>query len=380
MAQLLNHPELCNKRVLLIDRELKNKNDKTWCYWSKAPLPFPKSHVKDWSKCEIGKEGSFVIRSTGEYKYREINSFKFYQEVDEKIEQFPNVDRVIAEVLSIAPKLEKCRVDTDLLHYEADIVINSIPGLMQKLPCNYFLTQNFKGIRIKTIEPIFDPKVASLMDFYQTEDPCASTFFYVLPYSRHEALIEYTRFSAELDSSESYDPYIEKYLEEKYGLGNFEILESEIGVIPMTDFHYQARPHPRVFQIGTVAGDTKPTTGYTFHFIQKRSKEIIRNLASSKNVEKQSTPSRFRFYDALLLSIMLRKPQKVKEVMFTLFSKVSLPLILKFLDERTSVWEEVLIFSRLPKRIFLAAIFIKKPKLYATNEEDTLDRTLRRSL
>jgi lycopene beta-cyclase len=381
LFQLLADPSLQKKHVLIIDREPKDINDKTWCYWSEEELPYPNSHIKDWSLCGIGRDDEYVVRSTGKYKYREIKSLLFYKEIHEKIKQAPNVDFLVAEVLCIKPSLEKSLVETEKFIAEADVIINSIPGLLQTVPGKHFFNQNFKGIRIKTKEPVFDPEVTSLMDFYNSDDLCRSSFFYVLPYSKEEALIEYTRFSSDVISSESYDPYLKRYIRDKYGIEDYEVLETELGVIPMTDFPYIPNPHPRVFQIGTVAGDTKPTTGYTFHFIQQRAKRIVSILNdSSKNLDKQSYSSRFKFYDKLLLSIMVREPERVKDIMFVLFSKVPMPRILKFLDQKTSIWEEVSIFLTLPKLLFISAIFRPKPKLYATPKQTYLDSSVHRAL
>jgi hypothetical protein len=43
-----------------------------------------------------------------------------------------------------------------------------------------------------------------------------------------------------------------------------------------------------------------------------------------------------------------------------LFKRNKIQRILRFLDEATQLWEEVMIFSRLPKRYFLMVLFNSK--------------------
>lgn len=40
LAFYLNQSTLRDKKILLIDREIKNQNDHTWCFWEKEKNPF----------------------------------------------------------------------------------------------------------------------------------------------------------------------------------------------------------------------------------------------------------------------------------------------------------------------------------------------------
>jgi lycopene beta-cyclase len=77
--------------------------------------------------------------------------------------------------------------------------------------------------------------------------------------------------------------------------------------------------------------------------------------------EKTSLPSmyrsyRFRLYDILLLRILQNQPNRGKEIFEQLFRTQSIQRILKFLDEETTIFEEIAIFSRLPIRLFLKSL------------------------
>jgi len=215
------------------------------------------------------------------------------------------------------------------------------------------------------------------MDFFTVKGENAASFFYVLPYSETEALVEYTRLSSDVWKPEAYDPFITTYLKSRFDVSDFEIIDEEFGVIPMTDFPYEQKPHPRIFQIGTVGGDTKHTTGYTLHFIQKHAQKIIREMFTRGKA--QPAVSRFKFYDGLLLRIIIKHPEKTAGIMYRLFKYLPLSLVFKFLDERTNLLEEAYIFSVLPKFTFLKALFGPKPDLYERKPQVPMDTAFRRA-
>jgi len=62
-------------------------------------------------------------------------------------------------------------------------------------------------------------------------------------------------------------------------------------------------------------------------------------------------------YDHLLLRILYDQPHRGKAVFLRLFETQSLTRILKFLDEETTLREEIAIFSRLQIGLFLGSLF-----------------------
>jgi lycopene beta-cyclase len=80
----------------------------------------------------------------------------------------------------------------------------------------------------------------------------------------------------------------------------------------------------------------------------------------AKNIVSNSIrkrPGRFRFYDRLLLSIIKTDTKQFPEVMKRLFHSVPMPQILTFLDEKSTLIQEIQIFCRLPIRLFLTHLW-----------------------
>ena len=84
-------------------------------------------------------------------------------------------------------------------------------------------------------------------------------FMYVLPFSKHEALVEYTLFSKDLLEDKEYESAIQAYLEDKKA-GEVSIVEKEKGSIPMTAYDFSQHNTANLLHIGTAGGWTKAQT------------------------------------------------------------------------------------------------------------------------
>ena len=197
------------------------------------------------------------------------------------------------------------------------------------------------------------------MDF-SVEQKGNTRFMYVLPVSKTEALVEYTLFSEKLLASEEYEKEIQLYLK-KLGINEFEIIEKEQGSIPMTCYPFWKKNTKRVLNIGTAGGWTKASTGYTFKNSDKKSSELVeflQNYASTPlGMKAFHKKNRFWFYDLLLLDILYRHNELGSTVFSSLFRKGNPALIFKFLDEETSLTEDLKVILKCPKLPFIKALF-----------------------
>ena len=237
----------------------------------------------------------------------------------------------------------------------SEFVFNSIlfnkPQLSAK---QYWLLQHFKGWLIKTERPAFDPAIGTLMDF-RTSQAEGATFFYVLPFSTTEALVEYTLFSDKILESQVYDAALEQYIRGQLGISSYQILEREFGVIPMTNYKFSSR-QGNIINMGTAGGQTKASSGYTFQFIQKRSKALVESLVQYGHPFQVTADSRrFHFYDSVLLHILHKRILPGANVFTDLFKKNKASHVFAFLDNETTLADELRIISTLPTLPFTKA-------------------------
>lgn len=351
---LLQSP-LSSARILLLDRSLKDSNDRTWCFWAAEDAPFQEVVCKEWTKLffvdEQGQQGGLLAPLT----YKMIRGLDFYQHVWRELERYPNVEFRKEKVLDYAQDGAKAIVTTDQGQYKGQYVFNSclFPKRDQSA---HFLFQHFAGWQIKTEAPAFNPQEGYLMDF-RSPQPGDTRFFYLLPLNEREALVEFTLFSPCKLKPEDYQAALEDYVEHKLGIPHYSISEHESGAIPMTDQVMPATLHPRVINIGTAGGAVKPTTGYAFINIQQQVQQIVAQLAAGQTPDSRLPQrARFRFYDRLLLNILQHFGGEGKGIFARLFRHNSMRAVFRFLGEDTHFLQEARIFLTLPIPTFLAAV------------------------
>ena len=182
-------------------------------------------------------------------------------------------------------------------------------------------------------------------------------FFYVLPFSTTEALIEYTIFSNALLQQKEYQEALRDYINNVLHISEYEILDEEKGVIPMTDYPFQRKAGERIMNIGTRGGLVKPSSGYAFKRMQQDAKAIVYSLEEyGTPFEITKSPSRYFFYDVLLLQILYRQGEKMKTIFSQLFQKNPIMRIFRFLDENASLIEDLALIGSLPPLPFLKAL------------------------
>ncbi|MFT5641715.1 MAG: lycopene beta-cyclase [Cyclobacteriaceae bacterium] len=357
-AHFLIENDLRDQNVLILDASSKETNDRTWSFWSQTQPSYKCAHHKVWNQLGFATDAFVKFESIDPYKYYTIRGLDLYNEVLSKIRKSSFITFKEEKVTSIMDLESHVEVKTENAVYTAKHVIESIsrPNIDES---TYNVSwQKFLGWTIKTEGNYFEVDKPILMDF-RVPQTDSSNFVYLLPYKTNEALVEYTQFarSRSIDHA-SCEKELEEYISKVLEIPEFEIIEEETGAIPMTNFPFDPNPTDRIFRIGTIGGDTKPTTGYTFQNVQKRCSLIYSNI-TGRNLKSKDN-HRFEFYDNLLLGIMENHPEKVKPIMSKLFESQTFPQILKFLDEESSILEELNIFSQLPWAPFLGQLFVQK--------------------
>lgn len=345
-----------HKRILITDKDNKQKNDRTWSFWETAPGLFDSIVYRKWKKTWFHSNNLSRLLDLAPYEYKMIRGIDFYNYCLTEINKHSNYELRIGNVRSVYTKGDEAVMEIDDETVSADFIFNSI--LFDKVALkkgDYYLLQHFRGWVIDVPEPVFNPDEATLMDF-RVNQQHGTTFVYVKPFSPTRALIEYTLFTEQLLEESQYENGLKAYIHTILGLSSYSIAEKENGVIPMTNYRFPA-VNGRVVQLGTAGGQTKASSGYTFRFIQKHSARLVDSLVKKGNpfVAAPQGPRRFRFYDSTLLHILKHK-QLPGDMIFTrLFKKNKPQQVLKFLDNESSMADELKIISSLPVLPFLKA-------------------------
>jgi lycopene beta-cyclase len=355
---MLQSKQLKDSSILLIDPCLDQIPSKTWCYWAKEPLEIhPKnSTIHHWNSLSIKSNRKKIQRELGSLRYFHLNSNDFYESIFSKIRQFENVTLLedsVLEMKEIDGLIEVKTAKNGVFNSEFvfDSRLNN-----EKKDNKKTLKQVFSGWTIESVDELFDPNTITMMDFgAQTEDKF--DFVYVLPFSKNKGLVEFTAYTSEPISEKTLEKSLQNHLERLTNNRPFTITFRETGVIPMSTSVTPSFISKKIIPIGTAGGWTKASTGYTFHTIQKKSQELIQKLESKESfLSLNSKPKRFNFYDNILLNIAHKWPNELPNVFFDLFGTSTPETVLRFLNEETSIWEEIKMLSKLRFKIFIQSL------------------------
>lgn len=354
-----------NYSVLIIDKDTKTQNDRTWCFWGKSSLPFEDIIFRKWGNMLFfSNDGSKIPLDNGDYSYNMIRSIDFYKHTLEYLKAQPNITFLNDSIKSIANKDNEVEIVTDSSSFTSKFCFNSLYEQPQLKENDTYLLQHFKGIVIETDKPYFDSNQIYLMDF-RTGQENGNTFFYVLPTSDRTALVEYTLFSEKLLDRQVYDQKLEEYINGVLCIEDYKIIESEFGIIPMTDYKFE-RNDGNIINIGTAGGDTRGSTGYTFSNTQKTIDNIIASFKNSGNpyFNQEHISKKHKVYDSTMLQVLAEGKYKGHHLFTDMFSRVNASDIFAFLDSESTFHQDFKVIKSLIPNYFIKPFFKALKKYY----------------
>ena len=348
---LLSDKHFNDKKILIIEKDSKTDNDKTFGFWNDKESVLDNIVFKEWEYAEFRDSNSHNSFLLSPYKYKMIKSNEFYLYIGDKISKASNFTYLNSTVKEI-DKVNNT-VKTDDGEFSSTIIFSSIYNEVsfKKYP---LLKQHFIGWTIETKDESFDNNKITFMDF-SVDQKDEIRFMYILPFSKNKALIEYTLFSGDIISDDEYEKEIKTYLKKKNIL-NYSIVEKEKGMIPMSCYPFFENNTDTYFQIGTAGGWSKPSTGYTIKNSIEKIDIIINSLKQNKPLSKIRFKNRFWYYDLLFLDVLIASKGKGSQVFSDLFKNNDPIKIFKFLDEKTSVMEELSIFLSVDIKTFVKSL------------------------
>ena len=332
------HKKLENKSLAIIEPRLEYKRDKTWSFWRVEKHNFDDCVKKNWEDFSINVPSKTKHLKCNNYPYQSIDSGLFYKKVINKLKENKNI--------SFFKNIEEVNQDNSF-------IFNSVPSIKNEKKS---LWQHFCGVEIKTKENIFDDGIINLMDF-DCEQKDSVHFFYTLPFQKNRALIETTWLSKMNDETlKDYDNQIKKYIEQNLKIKNYEIVYKEEGAIPL--FYPSNTNEINKINIGTAGGMTRLSTGYTFLNIQEQSKYIRMNIENIKNIKRFQIKKKYQLLDKIFLKVLEKNPEKMPDIFFNMFT-ASTNKVIKFLSNKSNFLEDFSIILKMPKIIFIKALFGK---------------------
>ena len=354
-----------NKRIAVFEADSKSKNDKTYCFWAGPDDAI----VRDLFPIISHRYNAIQVSQSApqnivKQPYQYIRSIDLYDYTLKKLnEEQIQINRVSVNNISCEDEIYAVHTDNNTF-YASYIFDSRAPNFKVKEKNQVYLNQSFYGLHIKCEKDVFQENAFEMMNFNVDQDKFTQ-FVYVIPSASNEALVELTRFGTDKIDIKYASGILDDFILKDFG--RYEILSDESGCIPMTTCINPSNPSKGILNTGASANLIKPSTGYGFKnmysFAQLVSQRIESNKLEKFNKISLGSIVRFKFYDKLLLLILLHWPLKGKEIFTSLFRKVPILTVFSFLDEKSTFAQEFKIFASLPTWPFLKALY-----LYCKNE------------
>ena len=361
LACRLVDPAFEHLRVVVLEPRTSYSGDRTWSYWRLFDHPFQHLADRSWQRWRVASNQAASIQTSCRHPYERLPSERLYAAAVQRLERAPHVELRLGcrvdEVASLAGA--GVRVCGPWGALEVDLAFDSRPPDTR----DGALVQHFRGWEVEAAGAVFEPDTVTLMDFRVAQDGPQEEgmhFAYVLPSSSRVALVEDTWISPAPIDPPDYDEHLRRYLKSHLRVGEFRILRSETGRIPMDPRLRRPRQRSRIVPLGTRGGLVRAATGYAFLQIQRDcdalAKKLRRRSGSWRRglVPPRPLPALTRWMDSVFLAVLERRPEGAPELFRALTEGCSAGSLVRFLGGRGSLRDHLAVMAALPARPFLS--------------------------
>ena len=324
--------------VVILDAKPGFRDDRTWSFWDTDGNPDSHDALGRWNAWQlIDAHGAYRQQSVNA-PYVALRSIDFYKHACVEIEAAGFEIALGERVVDVSESDLGCVVTTSQRRVRGDYVFDA-RGLTTTMVEGAHVVQRFVGRRIVTPYDAFEPDVATLMDV-QSDTVDGFHFFYILPFSAREALVENTYFARAPIPTARLDAELDAYVSRQFGRTTEETSYREIGAIPMNAARATIARTRRVVPIGLRGGCARPGSGYTFHRVATQTATIAAAFASS---DAESIQNDFALTgptcDAWLIAAARHVPSLLPGAFARLFATTEGERVARFMMDRAGALE-----------------------------------------
>ncbi|MBM3178620.1 MAG: beta-carotene 15,15'-dioxygenase, Brp/Blh family [Bacteroidetes bacterium] len=355
---------LSGKRMAILDPVDQQGTVKNFCFWTTPNDAIVTDHEpcidQRWSR--VLAAGN--LQELHPLEYCHVNGSQLIASAKEILSRHQSswFSNRVLDVQPVEGSMVCTTVENQII---ASVVLDSrTPEFKTPAKPEVLMWQSFRGWVIESTKTFHDPHCFTMMDVSIEQDG-GFQFMYLLPLKENKILVEVTRFGSEVLEDERAEELIKKYLERL--TADYKIKDVEKGVIPMCNVPAQPSKHYQHIYLGTRSGAVKPSTGYAFKKMYEQAEVVAAEFLTKSSVKiKKVVPelpggassirSRFGFYDSLLLILLSKWPGYGRAVFSKLYQKVGIVNVLNFLDQKSSLIDDIKIFSSLPIWPFIKSL------------------------
>jgi lycopene beta-cyclase len=341
---LLSHGDYFkNKKVLILEKAAAFDQQKTFCSFV-SDQNISAFATKSWSRWWVTTSNGLELREGRKSCYQYVSAKYFFESFQEKVQSWSSLNiRFGQEVQSLKALAQGFEIKTDKTSFVSDFIFDSrMPqGLKKSDP----LLQHFLGLEysFEKAHPFKEPVIMDLDSEYDS----GLKFFYLIPTSETELLVEITYFDRSRRSEADYQREVEAYLLKKI-LKPIKTIRKEFGCIPLIEVDNQINEASYV-ALGARAGNLRPSTGYSF----ARSERLSAKELKPRKVHLSPRWKFLLWMDRVLLCLFDDRQFKMADFFKSFWARLSPDTAASFLGPEPSLISILVVVLRMPKLILI---------------------------
>jgi lycopene beta-cyclase len=154
---------------------------------------------------------------------------------------------------------------------------------------------------------------------------------------------------------------LKTYIETNLQLSSYQIVRIERAVLPMYHINNnKTNKQPYLAFGGITGGAMRASTGYSFLSSQRWAVACANELKHKKSLSAYTPVTLiYQKMDALMLRIIRKDPSIGVTIFSRMFTKVSAERFVRFMTEKATITDFIVVIWAMPKRIFLTALLTR---------------------
>tara|TARA_B100000035_G_scaffold315481_1_gene336873 strand:- start:49147 stop:50280 length:1134 start_codon:yes stop_codon:yes gene_type:complete len=337
--------------VLILESKKNIKKDQTFCVWEGPGLDciqqnFNLTPKKTWNKILIQNQDKNISRTISPYQYV---CFDGYETFNQLIKEHANQLEIIRNI-----SVDKIEKEHDVFNvfsknklFQGYYVVDSRNNYSDLDIKSVHIKQAFVGHEIDLPVDTFHSDQATIMSFKDNSEEVE--FTYILPFSSKKALIETTVFSKNpnLNNIERrHKEFLKVY-------AGYKIHRTEKAIIPMAIM--REIQENDVLKIGTNVGMIRPSSGYSMRRIASwiLNINIVKLNKNNHKYYQYKQDKLLNWLDSIFLKVIYFYPDQGPYLFMQLFSRVSMPSLIRFLSDKPSMLDLIRVLWSMPKILMI---------------------------
>lgn len=353
-------------RVLLVEPEPPDARPLTFAFSAHRPTPLDEWAIGTWDALRlVDHDGHEQHVGLDGWRYTAVAWGQARGDLLERLAADPRVTVLREPVNTVLDTTDGVTLRTPSREIAASWAYDSRPPTTTDLATDLGraapspetpLLQVFRGIWVRTADPVVGTSAATLLDF-SSDRSSDLGFSYILPTSPRSAMVMSVRMGVDPP-----EPDPRPVAARLAGSGTWQVEAEESGTTPLVSRRPTRQRGRHVLVIGRRGGRVRPSTGYAVSRVLDDTDAIVGSLARHGHpFDIPPDPPWQQRLDTIWLRALTRQRAGLEPAFLALFARAGIESVLRFLDGEARPRDVAAVVRSLPPGPFVRAALGRSP-------------------